>query len=242
MATEVIPSECGRDARAPRGWHSRGYLPHFDGGPIPQTVMFRLADSLPVHVVGSWHEQLRTLAKSKLALELRRRVEEHIDAGHGECYLRVPAIAAMIQNTLLYFDGSRYNLHAWVIMPNHVHALFTPAADFSLSGILHSWKSFTSKEANKILGRQGQFWEEDYFDRFIRDDDHFVAAKVYIENNPVKAGLCLRPEDWLFGSASYDDTRGSSSQAGGTPALRSNSPERGRPARSDGRRIIGEES
>ncbi|HEY7311822.1 MAG TPA: transposase [Gemmataceae bacterium] len=232
MPTKTIPLE----STAPRGWHSRGYLPHFDGGSIPQTVVFRLADSLPAPVVESWRGQLRSLSKSKLARELRRRVEEHLDAGHGECHLRMPCIGAIVQNTLLFFDGTRYRLHAWVVMPNHVHALFTPCAAFSLSTILHSWKSFTSKEANTVLGRQGQFWEEDYFDRFIRDDDHFVSAKVYIENNPVKAGLCSRPEDWLLSSASYDDKAGGTSQAdetsalrgaGGTPALQGNSSEAG---------------
>jgi putative DNA methylase len=239
------------DSTTPRGWHSRGYLPHFDGGSILQTVAFRLADSLPAQVVELWRGQLKSLPQSKLEWELRRRVEEYIDAGHGECHLRTPCIAAMVQNTLLFFDGTRYHLHAWVIMPNHVHVLFAPCVPFSLSDILHSWKSFTAKEANKVLGRQGQFWEEDYFDRFVCNDEHFVAAKAYIENNPVKAGLCARPEDWLFSSASYDDKVGDPLKAGGTPALRSYSPNAGGtpalrsagvPPASDGRRITGEES
>src|SRR5271165_3025048 len=183
---------------AARGWHSRGFLPHFDGGAVPQTLAFRLADSLPGRVIETWREQLSNFPKSKADLELRRRIEEYIDAGHGECHLRTPRIGAMVQSALLFFDGTRYRLHAWVVMPNHVHALFTPCHSFSLSGILHSWKSYTAKEANKILGRQGQFWQEDYFDRFIRDDDHFAAARAYIENNPVNAALCSRPEEWPF--------------------------------------------
>jgi putative DNA methylase len=202
------------DPTSLRGWHSRGYLPHFDGGSTPQTVAFRLADCLPASVIESWRGLLASLPEPKAKAELRRRIEEYIDAGHGECHLRNPAVAAAVQDSLLFFDGPRYRLHAWVVMPNHVHVLFTPCAAFSLSGILHSWKSYTSKQAGKILGRTGPFWEEDYFDRFIRDDEHFVAARTYIENNPVKAALCSRPEDWPFSSASYGD------KAGGTPALR----------------------
>ena len=74
-----------------------------------------------------------------------------------------------MENALLFFDGARYAIHAWVVMPNHIHVLFTPTPGWSLSDILSSWKSFTAKEANKVLLRSGQFWHEDYFDRFIRD-------------------------------------------------------------------------
>lgn len=212
-ATRMHTRANNTDSTATRGWHLRSYLPHFDGGTSPQTVAFRLADSLPAVVVESWRGQLKSLPKSNSELELRRRIEAYIDAGHGECPLRIPCIGAMVQGALLFFDGTRYRLHAWVVMPNHVHVLFTPNANFSLSGILHSWKSYTSKEANKMRGRQGQFWAEDYVDRFIRDDNHFAIAKTYIEHNPVKAALCARPEDWPFSSAS-DDGR-----ACGTPAL-----------------------
>ena len=86
-------------------------------------------------------------------------------------------------------------------MPNHVHVLFTPLHDKSLSAILHSWKSFTAKQANRILGTTGAFWQEEYFDRLIRDEGHFLATIGYIDENPVKAGLCKGPQDWPFGSA-----------------------------------------
>jgi REP element-mobilizing transposase RayT len=102
---------------------------------------------------------------------------------------------------LLHFDGIRYKLSAWVVMPNHVHFLLTRAANEELSRILHSFKSYTSHEANKSLRRSGQFWFEEYFDRYIRDAKHFTATVRYIENNPVKAKLCARPEDWPFSSA-----------------------------------------
>jgi REP element-mobilizing transposase RayT len=102
----------------------------------------------------------------------------------------------MVQDSLLKFDGIRYRLFSWVVMPNHIHSLMTRFEQYELSDILHSLKSFTSHEANKMLGRAGQFWIEDYFDRYIRNEEHFERTVKYIENNPVKAGLCRRAEDW----------------------------------------------
>jgi REP element-mobilizing transposase RayT len=84
-------------------------------------------------------------------------------------------------------------------MPNHVHVLLTPQAE--IASILHSWKSFTSKKANKILQREGHFWQAEAFDRYVRDEKHFKRAWEYIEENPVKAGLCERPEAWPWSSA-----------------------------------------
>jgi REP element-mobilizing transposase RayT len=108
-----------------------------------------------------------------------------------------------VESALLFFDAKRYRLHAWVVMPNHIHVLFTPIISWSLSDIVGSWKSFTAKEANKLLHRSGQFWQKEYFDRFIRTAEHFGYALDYIENNPVKAGLCLSPANWPLGSARY---------------------------------------
>ena len=115
--------------------------------------------------------------------------------------LKVPEVAKMVQDSLLKFDGSRYHLFSWVVMSNHVHCLMTRFEEYELSAILHSLKSFTAHEANKILHREGQFWIEDYFDRYIRNAEHFEKTVKYIENNPVKAGLCLRPEEWPYSSA-----------------------------------------
>jgi REP element-mobilizing transposase RayT len=88
-----------------------------------------------------------------------------------------------------------------VVIPNHAHLLLTPEAEQRLSAILQSLKSYTANEANKILRRQGQFWQPESFDRRIRDANHFAKTIAYIENNPVKARLCKRAEDWPFSSA-----------------------------------------
>ena len=92
-------------------------------------------------------------------------------------------------------------------MPNHVHALIEVWL-VPLGKILQSWKSHTSKEANRILGRKGTFWAEDYFDRYIRDEEHLRRAVRYIENNPVRAGLATAPEDWPWSSARYRSKSG----------------------------------
>ena len=210
--------------RLPRGWHSRGYLPHFDDE-VTQAVTFRLADSVPVPLIERWREELRGLADATARAELIARIERHLDSNSGACHLRHSAVAVMVESALLFFDDDRYHLHAWVVMPNHVHALFTPLASRSLSDIVGGWKSFTAKAANKILARGGRFWQEDYFDRFIRSESHFADAVEYIENNPMKAGLCDRPEAWTFGSARLWRTEFRCGErdrhgAGGTPAPR----------------------
>jgi len=94
-------------------------------------------------------------------------------------------------------------MHAWVVMPNHVHALFTPEPGWTLSAILHSWKSYSAHAANRMLGQQGRFWHADYFDRFVRDARHYEAVRGYIERNPVKAKLCRSTGEWRFGSAGW---------------------------------------
>jgi putative DNA methylase len=183
------------------GWHSRGYIPHFDGGEIAQTISFHLADSLPQAVLEKWKRELAQDARTNSDSILRKRIEHYLDQGYGACALRAEPVANLVQESLLRFDGERYRLSAWIVMPNHVHLLLTPCAEWSLSQIMKDMKSFTSHEANKILGRRGQFWMEEYFDRYIRDAKHFSNAIAYIENNPVKAGLCARPEEWPFSSA-----------------------------------------
>jgi REP element-mobilizing transposase RayT len=106
-----------------------------------------------------------------------------------------------VQNSFLFFDGERYRLTAWVVMPNHAHMLLTPCEGQELSAILQSLKSYTASEANKLAGRQGQFWQPESFDRWVRDADHFAKVIAYIENNPVKARLCGKPEDWPYSRA-----------------------------------------
>jgi REP element-mobilizing transposase RayT len=182
-------------------WHSRGYLPHYDEPGLVQSVTIRLHDSLPAGRLEQWREELSVLDPQQAEFELWHRIERYLDSGAGECWLRRHDIASLVQDQLLWYERKDYDLHAWVIMPNHLHVLLTISARTSLSDVVRNWKSFTAKRSNSILQRSGPFWQREYFDRFIRSDRHFEDAFAYIENNPVKAKLCSEPEDWLFGSA-----------------------------------------
>ena len=181
--------------RAQRSWSYRGYLPHFDADTLIQLITFRLADSLPKAIF----DEPAALASNDT--DLRQRLETMIDRGLGSCALRDPVVAAVVQDALHYFDGVRYRLIAWVIMPNHVHVVIEPAGGFPLGDNVRTWKSFTAKQANKQLGRTGALWARGYFDRYIRDQAQFDAAVHYIHENPVKAGLVARAEDWRWSSA-----------------------------------------
>ena len=176
-----------------KGWHSRGYLPHFDSQDVVQFVAYRLADSLPKEAV-AW------LAVAFHAESLR---DEMLDRGWGDCWLRSAKIAEIVEGSFLAFDGTRYRLHAWTVMPNHVHVLFSVLPGHSLGTIVSSWKKFSAREANKRLGRIGTFWQADYWDRFVRNEAHFEAAIAYIDKNPVKAGLVDSDYLWPHGSARF---------------------------------------
>jgi hypothetical protein len=112
-------------------WHSRGYLPHFEGGEIPQAITFRLGDSLPAAALERMQTELRLLPATQATLERRRRIEELLDHGAGEQHLADPRVAAVVETALLHFDMSRYRLHAWCIMPNHVHVLIRDGHHFA---------------------------------------------------------------------------------------------------------------
>ncbi|MFN2500887.1 MAG: transposase [Pyrinomonadaceae bacterium] len=142
------------------------------------------------------HEKLGHYSKA-----FQIRIEEYLDAGIGSCYLSVPEIAELVQDALLFYDNTHYLLLSWVIMPNHLHMLIRPMAKVSLSKVMRDLKGFTARKANMVLGRDGAFWQPDYFDRYIQDQEHYFKALRYIERNPVKVGLCSQPEAWPYGSA-----------------------------------------
>lgn len=200
---------------AHKGWYSRGYLPHLDEPGRFQIITFRLADSLPRTVLLELDAELAAfenavLAGQKPALwetlratRRRKLFEKFLDRGCGACHLRDPRIGGIVENALLHFDGERYRLLAWCVMPNHVHVVIEMMPGFPLGKLVQSWKAFTAKEANRFLEHDGAFWQRDYFDRFIRDDAHFFRALEYIEQNPVKAGLVSEARAWPFSSARF---------------------------------------
>jgi REP element-mobilizing transposase RayT len=165
-----------------RGWHDRGYLPHFDSHGISQHVVFRLFDAVPPGETEG---------------------DDVLDRSHGCSVLKQAACANVVIDALFHGHQERYHLQAWCVMPNHVHVLIFTNAKHELGAIVRLWKSYTAARINAALGRRGALWARDYFDRFIRDEKHFESNKRYIEMNPVAAGLCASPEAWPFSSAGY---------------------------------------
>jgi len=202
---------------------NRGRLPHWEIEGGTYFVTFRLADSLPKSVVDEIKSEKKRLLNSpnQVTQDERRKIERaaflklerYLDAGIGECLLRDSRVADLVKGALKHFDDSRYRLFAWCIMPNHVHVALKLFPSSSLKGVLHSWKSFTSKRANAILKRSGVFWEREYFDRLVRDEAELRRICRYILQNPTKALL----KNWKWVELCGPEAH---TTAGGTPALR----------------------
>jgi len=184
----------------PPGWYSRGYHHHFDGDGAVQFITFRLADSIPKELYEQWQGELTDADSQGLRPKLRisqlKRISRYEDLGRGACHLGDHRIAKVMLHALQFANGKHYDLIAWCIMPNHVHVLIEMFTGFYMRDIVRSWKSYTAHQANKILGRTGMFWGKDYFDRYIRDSDHFNNTVFYIMENPVKAGLVKMASQW----------------------------------------------
>jgi REP element-mobilizing transposase RayT len=187
------------------GWNERGYLPHRDEPGLTQFITFHLANSFPVALRSEW----AALLNIEESHERRLQLEKYLDQGKGECHLRRPEIAGLVEEALrFHHHHSRwYDLRAWVIMPNHIHFLIK-ISNTPLSKIIKELKRYTAREANKILRRTGELWAEDYYDTYMRDAGHETKTRRYIENNPVKALLVREPKDWPWSSARLRDEMG----------------------------------
>lgn len=196
--------------RAPQIGIRARRLPHWEATEATYFVTFRIADSLPREVLQQIEFQRKDIPataaqmqraltgeeRRRLAQQHSRMLERYLDAGAGRCWLSSAVVAGAVADSLRKFDGTRYRLFAWCVMPNHVHVVFQTIAGNALSGILHSWKSFTAKKANQILKRSGTFWQHEYYDLLIRDQAEFARAVVYVAENPQKAGL--KEWDWVW--------------------------------------------
>jgi len=195
-AVDVAPASLPAPSRPhlTQGIHTRGYLPHVKAQGATYFITFRLADSLPAEVLATW-ASLPEEARSEKA-------ESYLDQGSGECLLARPAVAEIVLRALTYHAGSRYTLHEFVFMPNHVHLLLTPLGEHALSDIMHSLKSWTAQKINVLLDRVGNtLWQHESYDRVVRDDDELQALRAYVRQNPVKAGLCVDESGFRWSSA-----------------------------------------
>ncbi|MBY0498037.1 MAG: DEAD/DEAH box helicase family protein [Gallionellaceae bacterium] len=180
--------------------HSSDNLPHWEQGSVWYFVTFRLADALPLAVVAELKEErehwkqthdLDKLSSAELA-EYHRlfsdRYEALLNAGNGSCVLRDEVNAKIVRDALQHFEGQRYVLDEFVIMPNHVHVLVKPMNGHGLPDITHSWKSFTANQINKRLGKTGQFWQHESYDHIVRHERAMEAIRRYIRENPKVTG------------------------------------------------------
>jgi REP element-mobilizing transposase RayT len=189
-------------SRADRAiWRTRGFLPHFDAPGEIQHIVFRLADSLPSDIA-------RPIETGPGPLRLAA-IEAKLDEGFGSRALGDPRVARLVCEALTHFHGERYDLHAWCVMPTHVHVLVLQVVGWPLASVVHSWKSFTANRANRLPARSGPFWSREYFDRAMRTEAQVARAFAYIEANPTSAGLCRTPEAWSWSSASWGKPAGS---------------------------------
>jgi hypothetical protein len=175
--------------------HYERRLPHWDVIDQPLFVTFRLHGSLPASRVFP-PAGLASAGKAFVAVDRLLDVSTT-----GPLSLRRPEIAEMVVAALWHGERAlhRYQLHSFVVMPNHVHLLATPhvlAAQW-----LGPLKGFTAHQANLLLGTRGPFWQEESFDRLVRSGAEFDRIRAYIEQNPVKAGLALTPEQFMWSSA-----------------------------------------
>jgi putative transposase len=211
----------------PKTYYHRN-LPHWHPPGVPIFFTCRLYGSLPAKATQEIKSMQRLLAREISTLsdveqqerrvrnfkKLFARIDATLDkATSGPLWLAKTEIASMVENTLLSKYSALYKLWAYVVMANHIHFLLTPRASAGsitpVRVILQKIKGYTACEANKILGRTGErFWQDESFDHWPRDDDEFMRIVAYIENNPVKAGLVKRPEDWKYSSAAERRRRG----------------------------------
>ena len=173
----------------------RRNLPHRRQGGVIYFVTFHLADSLPRQKRAALEEE----KKLWLSLNQRpynerqiqeyhrnfsKRIHDWLEAGYGSCILALPEAFRLIESVLNFFNGQRYVLSEFVVMPNRVHVLVQPLGDHSLDRILHSWKSFSANKINRISRSRGRLWHAESFDHIVRSAAHLERFEEYIRDNP----------------------------------------------------------
>jgi len=179
-----------------KGWYIRGYLPHYDQGGIYQVITYRLGDSLSQSILRNMQWELKNVAPEFIESERRRKIEKYLDKGHGSCILNNIECANIVAGAWQHFDGERYDLIAYVVMPNHVHVLLKVYAGVELAKMVKSWKSYSARRVNEIVrdaglktSAPGNLWQRGYWDRYIRDEKHFYQTLEYIRKNFNSGGI-----------------------------------------------------
>ncbi len=197
---------------------TQGRLPHWDQVHSTYFITWRTADSIPRDIWLRWREErdnwllahdinpsskdwrfdfemLDDVARDDFR-QFARTLENALDGCHGECVLRDPQAAWCVAEALHHFDGSRYLLGDYVVMPNHVHLLVGGLDRGAMLKQVESWKKWTALQINRSLQRKGRFWQDESFDHLVRNEASFGRFRAYIARNPVVARL--RPSDFIL--------------------------------------------
>ncbi len=184
--------------------HEKGKLPHWRQWGCTYFVTSRLADSIPPLLRAEWRskrdawlaargvndpESLPEAERREYHREFTSAFHALLDSGYGECLLARAECAEILAARLVAGHDHAYRLDAWVIMPNHIHALIEPDKETTLGEILKSWKGGSAREINVLLGRQGTLWQREPFDHIVRSGEQLEHLRRYIAQNPIKAGL-----------------------------------------------------
>ena len=171
-----------------------GNLPHWRQEHVTYFVTFRMADSVPQSKLREWRQARdRWLSENPKPHDTRQsaeyyelfsaRIEQWLDAGEGSCLLRRAACRCVVEEALKHFDGTRYELGEYVVASNHVHVLVSPKKTHCLSDIVHSWKSYSAKQINRLVGRSGAFWQKEYYDHILRSAHAAYHIEQYIQRH-----------------------------------------------------------
>lgn len=181
-------------------------LPHWRQDGATYAVTFRQADSIPqeqLEALKRWRiiwERENPEPRSKqqwhqFAKEITSKTERWMDEGYGSCVFREPRFSRLMSDSLLHFQDQRYFTSCFVVMPNHIHVVMQPINGHELEDCVQRIKQFVAMRVNKALQREGALWQEESFDRIIRDEEHLWNVVQYIGQNPRKAGLPR--EQWV---------------------------------------------
>ena len=177
---------------------SRGYLPHHHVPDQSVFITWRLADSLPTGFFEAWKSRPEHLREKNNAY---RTIDIELDKGIGSCALANHGAALRVSNAIIETHRKTADVYSFVVMPNHVHLLCKLNENTALPEYVRSIKGKTAREINVLLGKSGKLWQPDYFDRTIRNEEHFRNVSKYIEWNPARAGLVVSPSEYPFSTA-----------------------------------------
>ncbi len=190
---------------------SEHYRPHWSQTGAIVFITMRTHDSIPIEVLNRWDREkqewlqrrgfgmnthwskslplLDVKARNEFNKEFGRQKENFLDSCHGRCLLGQPAFTQIVADALMHFDGERYRMGDFVVMPNHVHFLAAFSSADSLVKQCDSWMHFTAFKINQELGEKGKFWQQEAFDHLVRSPEQYEYLRKYIANNGPKAGL-----------------------------------------------------